>query len=216
MANITKTAQINWDTCNGWMWNKLLLLVLPIVHRSVFWIGHVLAMMTFNICIRISSSGPPEENILCLTRCRSRVLISCSWGRPRFLVGLAHSCGPAASTQTLGATCLLICTAVFSSSPAQPQARATSSTGSEVVVSRTGSPHSTGHCGWLDQRQSWPAQRPLPFISLAARPVPVVMPEGIYSVQKKKKNPQGHISTCISKMSGIPLGFQSHVGKMAN
>lgn len=156
MANITKTAQINWDTCNRRMRNQFLLLVLRIVYMSVFWIRRVLAMMTFNICIRISSSGPPEENISVWLGVGARVLICCSWGRPRFLVGLAHSCGPAASTQTLGASCLLICSAVFSSSPLQPQAKAASSTGSEVVASRTGSPHSTGHCGRLDQRQSWP------------------------------------------------------------
>lgn len=147
------------------------------------------------------------------------VLISCSWGRPRFLVGLAHSCGPAASTQTWRASCLLISTAVFSSSPAQPQARAASSTGSEVVASRTVSSHSTRHCGRLDQRQSWPAERPLPFIllaaSLAARPVPVVMPEFcFFSLSpKNQKNHKGIFPPAFKKWMEF-LRFPSHMGMM--
>ena len=58
-----------------------------------------------------------------------------------------------------GASCLLICTAVLSSSPAQPQARATSSTGSEAVMSHTVGSHSTSHCGRLRWRPWLPAPR---------------------------------------------------------
>lgn len=69
--------------------------------------------------------------------------------RQRFLVGLALSGGPAAANAMIhpNSRCLLISAAVFSSSAAQPQARATSCSSSEEVMSHTVSSHSSSICG---------------------------------------------------------------------
>ncbi len=63
------------------------------------------------------------------------------------------------ATQTWGASCLLISTAVFNSSPVQPQTRASSSTGSDAVMSHTVSSHSTSRCGQLHWWARLPAQK---------------------------------------------------------
>lgn len=132
------------------------------VHTSMFCAENMLCLCK-----------PPEGNIASLTMgsigVEDLVLISCTYKslvrQTQILYGLgvpwwACCCQFIQTTATQkGASCLLISTAVFSSSLAQPQARATSSTGSEVVMSHTVSSHSTRHCGQLHQRQWWPAQR---------------------------------------------------------
>lgn len=112
--------------------------------------------------------GPPEVSVVCLIvgllGGKDPVLISCTnllRDRQGFFMGLARSGGPAAATswfiqttatQTWEASCLLISTAVLSFSPAQPQARATSSLSSETVLSTTASLNSSSHCGRLQWR----------------------------------------------------------------
>lgn len=118
-------------------------------------------------CITISSPSLCVFLLLALLGGEDPVLINCTnlhWDRQEFLVGLASSGGPAASmswfiqmTSTKNSRNLLSAyLAVLISSPAQPQARGATSSGSEAVMSHTEDSHSTSHCG----RQRWRPQLP--------------------------------------------------------
>lgn len=121
----------------------------------------------------LDGRGPPEGGVVCLTAGlldgEDPALINSTnllQGRQGLLMGLARSGGSAAAmswfiqmtaAQTWEVCCLLISTTVLNSYPAQPQARATSSTGSEVVMSHTVGSHSTSHCGRLHWQPWLPA-----------------------------------------------------------
>lgn len=98
------------------------------------------------------------------------VLISCTnvlRDRQGFLMGLARPSGPCCchamthpnESLSDGASRLLISTAVLDSSPARSEARAASSTGSEVVMSHTAGSHSTRLWGRPRRRPRLPARR---------------------------------------------------------
>lgn len=166
--------QTGRDKCKWWNITAVLLQVICIiwVHTSVCYdCVYGMSRRAWHICTTICSSvhwwwrttlwgflGGEDPVLISCT-----VLISCgtskdsSWARCT-LVGLPLPMSwfiQVTATQTWGAVCLLISTAVFSSSLAQPQAGATSTTGSEVVISHTVSSHSTSHCGRLHGWRPW-------------------------------------------------------------
>lgn len=170
----------------------------------------------------VDGGGPPEGSVVCLTvwllGVEDPVLISCTvviscgadsdsvWAW-RTLVGQLLPMSwfiQMTATQTWGASCLLISTAVVDSSPAQPQARATSSAGSGAVMSHTLGWHSTSHCGRLHWRPWLPAQRQtVHFLFHSSYCLPHWLPAQCqwqckrYLFSCTGYKPQWHISTCI-------------------